>query len=145
MQPQGKAVIAFTGLPATAVVAVADDSPNELFKTSPIAATGDWSFQNNADGGVLSGLPIPGVWSINLDPTFSAAITSWAYVDGDDSLQGLALDEPVTLKAFNTPSACRLDCSIPACGDGILDGGEVCDDGNTLGGDGCSADCASLQ
>jgi cysteine-rich repeat protein len=33
---------------------------------------------------------------------------------------------------------------VPACGDGILDGGEVCDDGNTVGGDGCAADCSSL-
>lgn len=29
----------------------------------------------------------------------------------------------------------------PDCGDGILDPGEVCDDGNNVGGDGCEADC----
>lgn len=45
----------------------------------------------------------------------------------------------LTLQAFNTPSSCRTTCTVPACGDGILDGGEVCDDGNTVGGDGCSA------
>src|SRR5262245_52273536 len=28
-----------------------------------------------------------------------------------------------------------------ACGDGALDGVEECDDGNTVGGDGCSASC----
>jgi cysteine-rich repeat protein len=27
------------------------------------------------------------------------------------------------------------------CGDGVLDAGESCDDGNTVGGDGCSATC----
>ncbi|MEP7121411.1 MAG: hypothetical protein ABJE95_10895 [Byssovorax sp.] len=27
----------------------------------------------------------------------------------------------------------------------MLDGGEVCDDGNTTGFDGCAADCKSLQ
>jgi cysteine-rich repeat protein len=32
-----------------------------------------------------------------------------------------------------------------ACGNFILDPGEVCDDGNTVGGDGCSADCKSLE
>ncbi|MFW5925905.1 MAG: hypothetical protein ACOCV4_07040 [Myxococcota bacterium] len=32
-----------------------------------------------------------------------------------------------------------LDC--PGCGDGNLDEGEECDDGNTLGGDGCTPDC----
>jgi cysteine-rich repeat protein len=29
----------------------------------------------------------------------------------------------------------------PACGDGVLDAGEQCDDGNTTDGDGCSATC----
>ena len=27
------------------------------------------------------------------------------------------------------------------CGNGLLDPGEECDDGNTSGGDGCAADC----
>jgi len=29
----------------------------------------------------------------------------------------------------------------PFCGDGVLDPGEECDDGNVVAGDGCSADC----
>lgn len=33
----------------------------------------------------------------------------------------------------------------PPCGDGQLDPGEVCDDGNNVGGDGCSADCQSTE
>ncbi len=33
----------------------------------------------------------------------------------------------------------------PSCGDGTRDPGEVCDDGNTVGGDGCSANCASTE
>jgi cysteine-rich repeat protein len=52
---------------------------------------------------------------------------------------------PVTLTAFNSPSLCRTNCTIPTCGDGIIDGGEVCDDGNNVSGDGCAADCKSLQ
>jgi cysteine-rich repeat protein len=35
-----------------------------------------------------------------------------------------------------TPSIC-----IFACGNGVLDGGETCDDGNAAAGDGCSASC----
>ncbi|WP_437758502.1 EGF domain-containing protein [Sorangium sp. So ce1389] len=38
-----------------------------------------------------------------------------------------------------TPSA------PPACGDGIVQAGEVCDDGNQTAGDGCSADCKGLE
>ncbi len=30
---------------------------------------------------------------------------------------------------------------LPHCGDGLIDGQEKCDDGNLLGGDGCSAEC----
>jgi len=33
----------------------------------------------------------------------------------------------------------------PPCGDGVLDPGEACDDGNTLDGDRCSADCRTLD
>ena len=33
--------------------------------------------------------------------------------------------------------------SSSVCGDGILEGNEVCDDGNTLDGDGCSSTCES--
>jgi cysteine-rich repeat protein len=33
--------------------------------------------------------------------------------------------------------------SGPACGDGTKQRDEICDDGNTVGGDGCSADCMS--
>lgn len=31
------------------------------------------------------------------------------------------------------------------CGDGILDGGETCDDGNNKDGDGWSANCRALK
>jgi cysteine-rich repeat protein len=44
----------------------------------------------------------------------------------------------------NAPDAtCRTNCLPRRCGDGIVDpgAGEQCDDGNTIGGDGCSATC----
>jgi cysteine-rich repeat protein len=34
--------------------------------------------------------------------------------------------------------------AIALCGNGVLDGGEACDDGNTLNGDYCSSDCATI-
>lgn len=39
----------------------------------------------------------------------------------------------------------RVCVAAARCGDGRLDPGEVCDDGNTLDGDGCAADCRSLD
>ncbi len=34
---------------------------------------------------------------------------------------------------------------VPVCGDGIVIGGEVCDDGNTVANDGCDATCAAVE
>lgn len=33
------------------------------------------------------------------------------------------------------------DCAAPACGDGVKNASEACDDGNATNGDGCSASC----
>ena len=37
--------------------------------------------------------------------------------------------------------ACRTTCLLPACGDGVVDSGEACDDGDAWGGDGCTPAC----
>ena len=39
------------------------------------------------------------------------------------------------------PDACRTNCRKAGCGDGVVDSGETCDDGNTASCDGCSASC----
>src|SRR5579862_2786316 len=36
-------------------------------------------------------------------------------------------------------------CLTGGCGNGIVDPGELCDDGNTISGDGCAADCKSRE
>jgi cysteine-rich repeat protein len=41
------------------------------------------------------------------------------------------------------PDACRSDCSLPRCGDGVVDGAEQCDDGNATNCDGCSVNCVA--
>jgi len=43
--------------------------------------------------------------------------------------------------AGNAYAQGTLLCPAAVCGNRIREGGEECDDGNTLGGDGCSADC----
>jgi cysteine-rich repeat protein len=42
-----------------------------------------------------------------------------------------------------TPGACRTSCLFASCGDGLVDPdlGELCDDGNTSGCDGCDGSC----
>jgi cysteine-rich repeat protein len=41
----------------------------------------------------------------------------------------------------NTPDGCRVDCRLARCGDGVVDTGEECDDGNDVACDGCGVDC----
>lgn len=64
-----------------------------------------------------------------------------------EECDGLALSEEAACPAGGLPfctSACRLACTT--CGNGVLEATpagprEECDDGNLLGGDGCSASC----
>lgn len=149
-QPKSAVIQHFIGIPPQVSIALPDDKPSEFFFDSSTSVTGDWVFNENTDGGGLSGFPLPGSWSVDVVPTFTSGIDGWRYLAGalpapSSTEIPLALTATVTLTAFETPAKCRLDCTIPACGDGLLDGGEICDDGNTVGGDGCGADCKSLQ
>jgi cysteine-rich repeat protein len=42
---------------------------------------------------------------------------------------------------------CRRNCLPARCGDGVVEGhnGELCDDGNTVSGDGCRGDCRKVE
>jgi cysteine-rich repeat protein len=142
-QPNSQVTFLWSGLPATSVVALSDDT-SELFLTSTTTAQGNWRFNNNTDGGIISGLSVPGSWSVTLSPTFVSGITEFDWVNGNGSLVPLSLTGNVTISAFDSPAKCRLNCTVPRCGDGVLDGGEVCDDGNNTSGDGCAANCKSF-
>ena len=144
-QPRAEVEMDVTGLPPGVSVEVADDTPNEFFSSSPGTATGRWTFGGNSDGGALGAFPFPGTWKVVVTPRFLEGISRWGWVTHTLSRMALVMSEPITIEAFGAGTACRKDCTIPKCGDGILDGGEVCDDGNTVSGDGCSATCTSLQ
>ena len=121
---------------------LADDTTAEFQKSAATSVHGAWMFQQNSDGGVLSGFPIPGNWATKITMSMAQGITSWGYVTNDGKVHPLVIGQAVTLQAFDSASACRKDCTVPKCGDGILDGGEVCDDGNKGG---CSADCKAFK
>lgn len=109
--------------------------------------------------------PIDGLLSVEVDPTFDAAVylrsdctaqgsaaqlacadeldgngtervrvpalagqTFYAFVDSNSSAQEGVFE----LRAMVTP---------PVCDNGVLEGGEECEDGNVLPGDGCAEDC----
>jgi cysteine-rich repeat protein len=145
--PQSFAEFNFTGLPTSTFVALADDSPQEFNKpfNDPTRARGNWGFLDNTDGGVLANWPIPGNWKATLNAQWGGAPLVWEFMDGaTQSFAPLDLASPLVLEAFSQPSACRLDCSVPSCGDGILDGGEVCDEGAANGTSGCASNCGAL-
>jgi len=142
-QPASRVKQGFLGLPESAFVLIPDDKVEELFKDSATSALGDWHFVGNTDGGVLAGLPLPGSWKIDIASTFIEGIDTFRFIDGDGTMVPLDLATTVTLVVYDEPAPCRPDCTVPRCGDGIVDAGEACDDGNTASGDGCAADCKS--
>jgi cysteine-rich repeat protein len=53
---------------------------------------------------------------------------------------GEGCDNAVNNSNFQ-PDACRRNCQLPFCGDGVTDSNEACDDGNTVESDACQSDC----
>jgi len=77
----------------------------------------------------------------------------WRFADVDLT-PGITAGMPVTLKfeldadqglslaGWNLDDVCVVGVADPTlCGNGMIDPGETCDDGNTTAGDGCSATC----
>lgn len=143
IQPKTSVQQHFLGLPAGVSIALADE-PDELSLDSSTSASGDWDFIHNTDGGALAGLPFPGNWQVDVVSTFGSGIDTLRFFDGDGAEVPLALTTTVSIVARNV-LACRPDCTLPTCGDGVLDGTEACDDGNTAGGDGCAGDCSTTE
>jgi hypothetical protein len=139
-QPRSQVQLVFSGLPYGASISVSDDD-GEFTMTSETSATGDWRFTNNTDGGAISDLAYPSQWEIYVSPAFVAGIDTWDWLQADGSIWSLDRTQPLTIKATASRSQCRRDCSIPRCGDGILDGGEICDGSD----ENCAADCMSFQ
>jgi cysteine-rich repeat protein len=144
LQPMSQVDMDISGLPPGFQIDLSDD-PGEFRATSASTAIGRWVFSRNSDGGILGGLPFPGVWKVTVSASFTAGVSTWGWVRHDLARIPLSIGQTITIEAFDQSTACRTDCTIPRCGDQILDGGEVCDDGNTIGGDGCAANCRSLN
>jgi cysteine-rich repeat protein len=142
VQPESAVTFDIEGLPPTGVVALSDE-PNEFFRTTPTAARAEWTFRRNGDGGVIGGLPFPGSWHLIVKGSFIASVNEWTYLSASEEGEGirtlsLSLTDAVEIVSSDHVGSCRADCTRPLCGDGRLDPGEVCDDGNDVAGDGCS-------
>jgi len=62
-----------------------------------------------------------------------------------DCGDGSSSPPPPCGETLNGGVICTLGCTRAGCGNAVADPFEVCDDGNTVAGDGCSADCGSLE
>ena len=54
-------------------------------------------------------------------------------------------EEPVTTTTLEpvTTTSSTTSTTVPYCGDGVVEDNEECDDGNTVAGDGCDANCTA--
>lgn len=142
-QPEAAMHLNWSGVPGAAVVTVSDEA-GELRGVGGGRVEGRWSFQDNTDGGAISGLPWEQAWRITAQTLRAEGVTRARFVGGDGAPATLVLRSDVVL-IHRVGDLCREDCRRPHCGDGRLDAGERCDDGNALGGDGCSPDCQRYE
>ncbi len=143
-QPRSRVTMKIVDIPIGFTIDLSDEAM-EFTAADSQTAVGDWTFEQNSDGGIMGGLPFPGVWKITVFAEFTMGISKWGWVKDDLSREALDLTQPLSIEAFDQSTACRTSCVIPRCGDGILDGGEVCDDGNNEPNDGCAPTCKSLK
>lgn len=76
--------------------------------------------------------------------TGDAGLDGSAWVDtgsSADATSEAGISDATTSDADATADTTK----TPVCGDGVIDPGEVCDDGAKADGDGCSADCKSVE
>ncbi len=134
----GNLVFADTGLSGTPTTAA-----DNLFATVTEAAT--YVAAPSLALGVMDFFPLPGTcegtpldlsaftdqvaWDLDFNGQSKGSHTFRGAYAGSGTNPGWQLDE--ALKEMGTAS----------CGDGVIDPGEQCDDGNTIDGDGCSAIC----
>ncbi|MGD2064406.1 MAG: DUF4215 domain-containing protein, partial [Nitrospirota bacterium] len=84
------------------------------------------------------------VWSVSISggmKTYTAGDPS-VVAPGQPAQPDGIIGTPMIDGAFPGWNA-AFDLTVKACSDGIVDSGEMCDDGNNVDGDGCSADCLS--
>jgi cysteine-rich repeat protein len=85
-------------------------------------------------GGTFDPMTNKWQWAFNQADVYAGTAMFWDIDAGD------GLDDPVLLDP-NSDATFRTFVSAQVCGNGVEEGTEECDDSNTVGGDGCSAEC----
>jgi cysteine-rich repeat protein len=98
--------------------------------TDQVSATGNDADPTPLASGGFGGLPVSG----------SATTTVFVNCCGDGAVnQASETCDPPGQPGGSNGNLCRSDCTV--CGDGLVQTGEDCDDGNGVDDDGCDNDC----
>jgi cysteine-rich repeat protein len=120
----------FTFVAAPVVSGISPDS-GPLSGGTTVTITG----ANFTDASGVTFGDSPAGFSVNDDTSITAVSPG---VEGPDDVQVRVVSIGGT---SITSAATRFTYVAPTCGNGVIDPGEQCDDGNTFNGDGCSAQC----
>ena len=90
------------------------------------------------------GTVCPGGFACVQSQRLGQPVTTCADPDAQAACAGKSDGATCTLS--NSPGTCAGGaCAVPQCGDGGRRAAEVCDDGNTVSGDGCNGTCSSNE
>lgn len=143
VQPDSTMGVEVSGLPMGARLLLSDEPDECTLRGDRLSC--DWRFQQNTDGFVLGPLPWDADWDIVVNPDFRDGVSSLRYQNGDGRALTLLPRSAVVIEHRARRALCREDCTVPRCGDGVVDAGERCDDGNVRSGDGCGATCLAFD
>jgi cysteine-rich repeat protein len=123
-----------------------DGTPETLYQ---FTATDDGTYRLFVDWTTGSSLVVLYAFSDCGDPLGSEVGCSNPWGDeseeepGAELLFDLSSGQQVTVvvEAFDEPGAYQLELHRIVCGDGVVEGDEVCDDANVTAGDGCAPSC----
>lgn len=90
---------------------------------------------------VVATIPLPHPLDVAVTPDGTKALMLNNFEPGSVSFIDTATDTVLNACGAGVSSSSSALPSV-VCGDGLKQGSEACDDGNTSGGDGCSASCA---
>lgn len=86
------------------------------------------------------GVCVPQDLDTGVGETIDTITTSADTTSAESSSSGVADTGPVDSSSSSSDDSSTTGVALP-CGNGRLEGDEVCDDGNTVDGDGCNSDC----
>jgi cysteine-rich repeat protein len=96
------------------------------------------------DGNATPGDGCNAVCSV-IENGFECPVAGQACVELLDEVCSGGIDEDQDGLIDCADPNCVADPACVVCGDGAVDGAEICDDGNAAGGDGCAADCLTVE